>query len=484
MRILFVASECYPLVKTGGLADVVGALPLALAAAGCDVRVMIPAYRGVAEKLRDVTVVQGWPDLFGGPARLLSGVTADGLKVLAIDAAHLYDRPGGPYIDPQGRDWPDNTQRFAALSAIGAAVGRFGLSDWRPDVVHAHDWQAGLVPAYMAAGDPDSRRPCVFTIHNIAFQGLCGSHEVPQLGLPAWFFTPAGMEFYGQCSFIKAGLVFSDRITTVSPTYAREIRTPEFGMGMEGVLTERSSVVSGILNGIDTDAWNPETDPHLPAGFSGKKLAGKAKCRAALQERMGLEADGDALLFTVISRLTGQKGLDLLVQLVPEIVRRGGQLAVLGTGEPGIERAFSEAAQQFAGRVAVRIGYDEALSHLMQAGADAILVPSRFEPCGLTQLYALRYGTLPVVARTGGLADTVIDANDAAVRAGVATGIQFSPVTAAGLSSALERSFALHADRKTWKKVQLRAMAHPVGWESSANEYVGLYDDLVRRPGL
>jgi starch synthase len=480
VRVLFVASECYPLIKTGGLADVVGALPLALAKLGCDVRVMMPAYPGVHAKLDGFVEVAAYPDLFGGPGRLIAGRTADGLTVLALEAAHLYARPGSPYLGPDGRDWPDNIRRFAALSAIGASVGRFGIADWKPDVVHAHDWQAGLVPAYLEAGGPEGRPKTVFTIHNIAFQGLCGAHEFGQLGLPAWFYTPAGLEYYGQCSFMKAGLVFSDRLTTVSPTYAQEIRTPEFGMGLDGVLGERAGVLSGILNGIDTAVWNPETDPLLPATYSARKMTGKARCKAELQARMGLEQDAEALVFAVVSRLTGQKGLDLLIPHLGQLVQRGGQLALLGSGEPGLERAFVDAAQTYAGRVATVIGYDEGLSHLIQAGADAILVPSRFEPCGLTQLCGLRYGTLPVVARTGGLADTVVDANDAAVRAGAATGLQFSPVTSQGLGFALERAFDLWSDRKAWKKVQARAMSHPVGWESSAAEYVGLYDDLLR----
>lgn len=482
LRVLFVASECYPLVKTGGLADVVGALPLALGRLGLDVKVMLPAYPGVLGRLGSFEPVAEYPDVFGGPGRLIAGRAAGGLQVLALDAPHLYDRPGNPYLGPDGRDWPDNPRRYAALGAIGAAVARFGVAGWTPDLVHAHDWQAGLVPAYMEAADAP-RPPTVFTIHNIAFQGLCGPHEFARFGLPDWFLTPAAMEYYGQASFLKAGLVFSERLTTVSPTYAREIRTKEFGLGLEGVLTDRSAALSGILNGIDTESWDPESDPMLPAHYSPRRLGGKARCKAELQERMGLTVDPGALLFTIVSRLTGQKGLDLLLPHLGEIVRRGGQLALLGSGEPGIERAYLDAAVQYPGRIAARIGYDEGLSHLLQAGADAVLVPSRFEPCGLTQLYGLRYGSLPIVARTGGLADTVIDANDAAIRAGVATGLQFSPITSAALGFALERAFELFADPKTWKKIQLRAMAHPVGWEASAAEYVSLYDDVLGRPG-
>lgn len=479
VRVLFVASECYPLIKTGGLADVVGALPLALAKLDCDVRVLIPAYPSVLLGLKDIEEIVAYPDVFGGPARLVAGVTVDGLKVMALDAPHLYDRPGNPYLGPDGNDWWDNVRRFAALSAIGAAVGREGVGDWKPDIVHCHDWQAGLVAPYLLAGPEEGRPKTVFTIHNIAFQGICGRADYDNFGLPTSFFTPAGLEYYGHCSFLKAGLVFSDRLTTVSPTYARELRTQEYGFGMEGVLNERSSVLTGIVNGIDTGIWDPQVDTLIASQYGARKLAGKAACKTDLQNRMGLNVDPDALLMVVISRLTGQKGLDLLLPNIGEIVRRGGQLAVLGAGEHGMERAFVEAAAANPGSVAVHIGYSEALSHVMQAGGDAILIPSRFEPCGLTQLYGLRYGTIPVVARTGGLADTVIDANDAAVRAGTATGIQFAPVNAAGLGFSLERLFDLFHNKKVWRAVQARAMSHPVGWEDSAPDYVALYRDLL-----
>lgn len=478
MRILFVASECYPLVKTGGLADVVGALPLALARDAVDVKVMIPGYRGVLDKLIDVEEAAYYPDVFGAPGWLRSGRTTEGLGVLVLDAPHLYDRPGTPYLGPDGRDWPDNPVRYAALSAIGAAVARFGIGPWRPDLVHAHDWQTGLVPAYLkAAAEPAP--PTVFTIHNIAFQGICSPSAFAALGLPGWIYSPAGLEFYGQASFLKAGLVYSDWLTTVSPTYARELRTPEFGLGMEGILNERHEVFTGIINGIDTTLWDPETDPLLPASYSAKRLQGKARCKAALQEHFGLEQRPDALLFSIVSRLTGQKGLDLVLLHIDTILRNGGQLVVLGTGEPGIERAFHEAAAANPGRVAANVGYDENLSHVIQAGADAILIPSRFEPCGLTQLYGLRYGTLPIVTRTGGLADTVIDANEAALRAGVATGIVFTPITQGAFGFAIERAFTLHADEKSWKKMQARAMSHPVGWEDSAQEYQALYRHVI-----
>ncbi|SON56302.1 Glycogen synthase 1 [Hartmannibacter diazotrophicus] len=478
MRILFVASECYPLIKTGGLADVVGALPLALKKLGCDVRVLLPGYPAVLAALPKAKPAKNWSDLFGGSARLLTGTSRDGLEVLAIDAPHLYDRIGNPYLGPDGRDWPDNARRFAALAKVGAEVGIAGANGWVPDVVHSHDWQAGLTSAYIAASEGPVPAT-MFTIHNIAFQGLCSLSLENGFGLPRSFFTPAGLEFYGQTSFLKAGLVFSDHLTTVSPTYARELRTPEFGMGMEGVLNERATATSGILNGIDLDIWNPETDAELAQTYSQARLGSRSANKKKVQQAFGLATDSSALLFCVISRLTYQKGLDLLVPHLGEIVHRGGQVALLGSGEAGLERVFTDAARQFPGRIGVSIGYDEGLSHLMQGGSDAILVPSRFEPCGLTQLYGLRYGTIPVVARTGGLADTVIDANDAAIRTGVATGVQFSPVTAPGLWFGIERAFQLFSDRKVWRKLQKRAMLHPVGWDESAATYVELYRSLA-----
>ncbi|MBH0239828.1 glycogen synthase GlgA [Methylobrevis albus] len=482
MRVLFVASECYPLVKTGGLADVVGALPLALKLLGCDVRVLLPGYPSVLAGLHDVTVADTREELFGGPVQLLHGQTVDGLDVFALEAAHLYDRPGNPYLGGDGRDWPDNPRRFAALCRIGADIGLGAAGGWVPDIVHGHDWQAGLTSAYLVAAG-ETRPATVFTIHNIAYQGLCGLHAYGGFGLPASFFGHSGLEYYGQTSFLKAGLVFSDHLTTVSPTYARELRTSEFGLGLEGVLNERAGVLSGILNGIDLDVWNPETDTQIAETYSASKLQRKAASKAKAQAMLGLAPDPKALLFCVVSRMTPQKGLDLLLPLIGDIVARGGQLAVLGSGDIGLERAFTEAARNWPGRVGVYLGYNEEASHLLQAGADAIVIPSRFEPCGLTQLYGLRYGTVPIVARTGGLADTVIDANDAAIQAGVATGLQFAPVTAAGLGFALERAFDLFADRESWRRIQRRGMGHPVGWELSAARYVELYRSLLGSDG-
>ncbi|MCR0983210.1 glycogen synthase GlgA [Roseomonas populi] len=474
--VLSVASECFPLIKTGGLADVVGALPLALEAEAVAVRTLLPGYPAVLGRLEGAEPVHGFEDLFGGPARLLSARHA-GLDLLVLDAPHLFDRAGGPYADPRGRDWPDNPQRFAALSWAAAAIGRGALQGWVPRVVHAHDWQAGLAAAYLHYGG-GPRPGTVFTVHNLAFQGWAPAYLLNELRLPSTAFNIEGVEFFGGIGALKAGLRLSDRITTVSPTYAREIATPEEGMGLDGLIRTRAGAMHGILNGIDEAAWNPAADPHLPTPFDAAHPEGRESSRTALRARMGLQDEPDAPVLGVVSRLTGQKGMDLLLACLPALLGHGMRLAVLGAGEPALEAGFRKAAAAHPGRIAVRIGYDEGLAHLIQAGCDALLVPSRFEPCGLTQLCALRYGALPVVARVGGLADTVIDANEAALAVGAATGLQFAPTTAAALEGALARLSTLWADRPAWKRVQTNAMRAPVGWERSAARYADLYRGL------
>jgi len=480
MNLLFVASECAPFVKTGGLADVIGAVPKTLAKLGVRVKVMLPAYPALAGIMAQGKTVLKLENLHGGPARVVAA-SAGGLALLLLDAPHLYDRPGAIYAGPDGQDWPDNHLRFGALAQVAAEVAIEGVDGWKPDIVNAHDWQAGLLPAYLRqSGKPVP--PSVLTIHNIAFQGVFGAETLGPLGLSDDLFTPEGMEYWGKLSFLKAGIAFSDKITTVSPTYARELLLPEFGMGLEGILQARRGDLSGILNGIDLDIWNPETDADLPRPFSARALKRKAASKAAVESRFDLTPKPDAPLFCVVSRLTEQKGLDLLLEVLPGLVGRGARLAVLGNGEKTLEAGFIAAAHRFKGAVGTIIGYDESLSHLMQGGCDAILIPSRFEPCGLTQLYGLRYGTLPVVARTGGLADTVIDANDAALVAGCATGVQFAPVTAAALDQAISRICDLYAQPKLWAAMQRRAMRHPVGWAQSAQAYLDLYTSLDGKP--
>ena len=477
MRVLAVASEIYPLIKTGGLADVVGALPAALAPEGVEVRTLVPGYPSVMAALTKGKTVMTIGDSFGGPARIVAG-TAAGMDILALDADHLFNRPGNPYSGPDGKDWHDNFRRFAALSRAAADVALGALPGYRPDVVHAHDWQAGLTFAYMSfAAGP--RPGMVMTIHNLAFQGQFSPTLFGFLGLPPEAFSANGIEYYGSMGYLKAGLYYADRITTVSPGYAAEIRTPEEGMGLDGLIRARSTVMSGIVNGIDAEIWNPKTDPHLGANYTKATIARRAVNKAALQARLGLDQDPDAPLLGIVTRLTWQKGIDLLLSNIPTVIGLGAQLAVLGTGEPGMEQGFRAAMGTHPGRIGAVIGYDEALAHQVLAGSDAVLVPSRFEPCGLTQLYGLRYGTVPVVARVGGLSDTVIDANPAAMSKGVATGVQFSPVTYEMMRVALERTVALYRDAPTWKKIQLNGMAADVSWSDPARRYTALFRELL-----
>ena len=439
---------------------------------------MVPGYPAVLAALRDAAVVHSVPDLFGGPARVLAGMAA-GSGLFCVDAPHLYDRPGTPYGAADGTDFPDNPQRFAALSQMAAAVGLGAVPRFVPDVVHAHDWQAGLVPAYLhyTAGQ---RPGTVITVHTLAFQGRYPASLLGPLGLPPEAYRIDGVEFYGGIGLLKAGLQLADRITTVSPTYAAEICTPEGGMGLDGLLRARSGGLSGILNGIDTAVWNPGSDPHLAAQFGVHRLRRRLRNKAALQSRVGLAADPAALLFGVVGRLTQQKGMDLLLAALPALLAHGAQLAVLGTGETALQDRLQTAAVAHPGQFGMLAGFDEAVAHQVQAGSDALLVPSRFEPCGLTQLCALRYGALPVVSRVGGLVDTVIDANPAAQAAEVATGVQFSPVTQAGLESAIARTARLWQHPKAWARMQRNAMRAEVGWDRPAAEYAALYRGLQR----
>jgi starch synthase len=478
MQVLSVASEAYPLIKTGGLADVVGALPGALAAEGVSVRVLLPGYPAVMAALGAAETLWASANLFGAPAQVLSG-HARGLDVLVLDAPHLFARTGNPYVGPDGRDWADNPVRFAALARVGAWIAGGALSGWQPDVVHVHDWQAALLPAYLHY-DGAARRPgTVITVHNLAFQGQFAAGLLPTIGLPPWSFSMEGVEYYGDIGFLKAGLRFADRITTVSPTYAAEIRMPEAGMGLDGLLRERAAVVSGILNGIDEAVWDPAHDHLLAAPYDAAHLGARAQNREALQAHLNLAPDPEAPIFGVISRLTWQKGMDLLLESLPAILESGGQLAVLGAGEAELESGLRAAMAEHPGRIGCLIGYNEGLAHVIQAGADALLVPSRFEPCGLTQLCALRYGCVPVVARTGGLADTIIDASPMALSAGVATGVQFAPATSDMLSAAIRRATRLYRNPVAWQRLQRNGMAADVSWRDPARQYAALFRELA-----
>jgi starch synthase len=477
LNVLSVTSEIFPLIKTGGLADVTGALPCALAQEGVAVRTLIPGYPGVMSAIGRARKIHTESDLFGGEARLLS-TRAAGLDLLVLDAPHLYARTGNPYLSPDGRDWPDNAIRFAALARIAADIAGGALERYLPHVLHAHDWQAGLAPAYLHYRA--SPRPgTVMTVHNLAFSGRASRDLLGPLGLPSQSYAIDGVEFHGTISLLKAGLQFADRITTVSPTYAAEIRTDEGGMGFGGLLRARASALTGILNGIDTDIWDPGSDSLIDVPFDRTTLEKRAANKSVLRAKMGLAQDEAAPLFGVVSRLTWQKGMDLLLTCLPVLRALDAQLILVGSGDAEFESAFQAAAASEPDRIGCAIGYDETLAHGVQAGADAILVPSRYEPCGLTQLCALRYGAVPVVSRVGGLADTVIDANPAALAAGVATGIQFGPVNADMLDIALRRTVALYRQPKTWRTLQENGMASDVSWRRAAKEYADVYHELV-----
>lgn len=476
MRILHVAAELFPYVKVGGLADVMGALPQALRAEGADVRLLLPAYPALRDALGGVVSAGPLGPFAGvGEARLLLGRTAAGVPLYLLDLPSLFDRPGGPY-DERG----DSCLRFGALSWAAARLGRQGdAQGWRPQVVQAHDWQAGLAPAYLAL-EAGPRPATVMTIHNLAYQGRCPPSVLKPLGLPASAFHLHGLEFHGDLGFLKAGLVYADRLTTVSPTYAREIQTPEQGEGLEGLLAHRSGDLTGILNGVDPDLWHPSRSPHLPMHFASSRPSGKKVCKNHLQRELGLRESPAAPLFGIVSRFAVQKGLDLVLENVDHLVALGAQLAVLGSGDPALEAAFRAVAAQHPGSVGLRVGYDEGLSHRVIAGSDALLVPSRHEPCGLTQLYALAFGTLPVVRRTGGLADTVVDATSQAQAEGRATGFVFEDPNGWDLGEALNRACGLYRDQPAaWTRLQRTAMAQDFSWRTSARQHMELYRALV-----
>lgn len=474
--VLSVTSEIYPLVKTGGLADVAGALPGALAGHNIAMRSLVPGYPQVMAALKKGRKVASFDDLFGGPAQLIAA-RVEGLDLIVVDAPHLYDRAGGIYVDGTGKDWHDNWARFASLGWIAAELANGLVAGYRPQIIHAHDWQGAMAAAYVAfSGDVSTR--VVLTIHNIAFQGQFGPEIFPSLRLQPEAFAMTGVEYYGGVGFLKGGLRCAHAITTVSPTYALEIQTGAFGMGLEGLLVERSADLHGILNGIDVGAWNPQTDAALAANYAVANTGRRLLNKMALAERFALDVD-DGPLFGLVSRLTWQKGIDIIAENVDWLVSLGGRLAVLGSGEPHLEEAMAAAAARHPGRVGFIKAYDEELSHLMQGGSDVMLVPSRFEPCGLTQLYGLRYGAVPLVSRVGGLADTIIDANEAAVEAGVATGIQFSPVDGFSLGDAIRRTVSLYNQKDVWSRMQRKGMKTDVSWERSAGKYAALYAGLL-----
>jgi starch synthase len=478
LHVLSVASEAVPLVKTGGLADVAGALPQAVAAHGIAMTTLLPGYPAVMRAIGKGRTLHTYPALLGEPARLVAGKIG-AHPLIVLDAPAYFMREGGPYADPSGRDWGDNWRRFAALGRAAADLATGAVKGRRFDVLHAHDWQAGMALAYQRFAPPEGGRavPSVMTIHNMAFQGWHGADIFPRLGLPPEAWSLHGVEYHGGVGFLKAGMEAASVITTVSPTYAAEIRDPHFGMGLEGIVLARGDRVRGILNGIDTAQWNPASDAQLTAPYSARQLDRRIRNKRALEAEFALDAD-DGPLFIVVSRLTAQKGMDVLLTVLDHLVGSGARLALLGAGDAGLEAGFHAAAARHPGRIAVRTGYDEALAHRMQGGGDAILIPSRFEPCGLTQLYGLAYGCVPIVSRTGGLADTVIDANVAALQAGVATGIQFDGVTHRALTGAISRAIALYRQPAQWHLLQRNGMKCDFSWNASGKAYADLYVQL------
>ncbi len=478
MKVLFAAAEVFPLVKTGGLADVIAALPPALRQKGVDVRLVIPGYPAILEGVQEQRVIGEIGALFGA-ARItlrLGVMPETGVPCYVIDAPFLYRRAGNPYHSPNGQEWPDNLQRFALLGWVAAHLASGELdADWSANVLHAHDWHAALASAYLAhhAGYAEHGIKTVFTVHNLAYQGLFELNDFHLLGLPNRFIREKGMEFYGRFSFMKAGLKFSQRVTTVSPSYAQEIATPEFGCGLDGVIRARGKAVSGILNGVDGHIWNPASDALIAAPYTLEQLDDKSQCKAALQKELGLDVNPNAPLLSVISRLTPQKGLDLLLAALPDLLHHhhSVQFAIQGNGDAHLEAQFMGLANEYPHRVAVRLRYDEALAHRIMAGADTILVPSRFEPCGLTQLYGLRYGTIPVVRQVGGLADTVKDGM---------TGFVFGDATAHALREALDRALYTYATQPLqWQQMQKNGMVQNFYWDAAAMQYIALYGELT-----
>jgi starch synthase len=482
LRVLFATPECAPWVKTGGLGDVSAALPAALEALGLDVRVLLPAYRPVlAATAAHRRELASFPASAQFPAaRLLEAPLPSGVPAWLVDCPALYERDGGPYQDPAtGQDWPDNALRFAALARSAALLGgEASPAGWRPHVLHCNDWQTALAPAYQRfAGGAGAAT--VLCVHNLAFQGLVPPETVAAIELPPAAHSIDGGEFYGRFSFLKAGLAYADAIVTVSPTYAQEIQREPLGFGLQGLLAARAPDLHGILNGIDDGVWDPATDPLIARRYDAAHVAAKRENKLALQERLALALERDTPLLGFVGRLTEQKGVDLIAAAAPRIAAGGTQLAVLGTGERALEEALQALARAHPRRVAVRIGFDERLAHLIEAGADAFLMPSRFEPCGLNQMYSQRYGTPPVAHATGGLNDSIVDCTGATLADGTATGFLFGEPTAEGLAAAVERALAAYRHAATWQALQRNGMARDFGWSASAARYVELYRSLV-----
>ena len=478
-KVLFVTSEIYPLIKTGGLADVSSALPSALKELDADVRVMVPGYPAVLRAIERTSAIQF--EKLGIAANLILARYWEFNFPLYVVDADIYARDGNPYQDESKTDFPDNALRFGLLCHAATMVATPISKVWRPDVVHCNDWQTGLVPALLSYTDAKSVAT-VMTIHNLAFQGVFPAALTLRLGLPIESFAMEGVEYYGQLSFLKAGLYFAHRITTVSPGYAEEIQSVEFGSGLHGLLQARRDHLQGILNGIDSKVWNPEEDPYIAQRYGIHSLDDKIKNKQALQQRFNLQSSG--MLFGVVSRLTAQKGLDLVLAIAPALIAKGAQLVVLGSGDASLQQAFVALAKNHPGLVGIEQAYDEALAHRIEAGADSFLMPSRFEPCGLNQMYSMRYGTPPIARATGGLKDTVIDATEQTIGDGSATGFVFKKGTSTDLWLALERAFSIYKQPHLWRQLQINGMRRDFSWYHSAQRYLDLYKELINLKSL
>ncbi|MGB0721179.1 MAG: glycogen synthase GlgA [Gammaproteobacteria bacterium] len=479
-RVLFVASEVHPLIKTGGLADVAGSLPAALRGLGLDVRILLPGYPVALERAAGGTTLADFtpPPDHARVTLVEAPLPGNDVPTYLIDSPAHFDRPGSPYTQADGTDWPDNAERFALLArvAVDMAMGRSGL-DWKPDLVHCHDWQTGLVPALLSLEQKPP--PTVFTIHNLAYQGVFPRADFDALGLPESLWHLGALEFWDQMSFMKGGLSFADRLTTVSPTYAHEIQTPAFGWGLDPLLRYRSEVLGGILNGVDYAYWDSSNDPNLAASFNAKQTSGRAINKAALQKHFGLPEIPSVPLIGHVGRLAEQKGLDLVLDALPRLMEHPMQMVILGTGDPQLEQRLAAAAEQYPERLSVELAYSEATAHLIEGGSDIFLMPSRFEPCGLNQIYSLRYGAVPVVHKTGGLADTIVDTNQDTLRNGTANGFVFEHADTEGVIYGVTRALDTFADARTWAKLMHNGMVRDFSWDNSARQYATLYSETL-----
>lgn len=475
-KILFVSSEVHPLIKTGGLADVAGSLPIALAELGQEVRIIIPKYQAL--KLEQEVEYRCTLRVNNRDVNILeTRLPGSGVIVWLVDCPEYFDIPGNPYTDEFGNAWKNSAARFSLFCRVAVEVSQNRAHlDWKADIAHCNDWQSGLVPALLTL---EPHRPStVFTIHNMAYQGLFPESVYIDLNLPGQLWNPGALEFHELLSFIKGGIACADHITTVSPNYALEIQTADYGYGLEGLLHHRHHELNGIINGIDIEVWNPEADPRIAQNFGIDSLTKKAGNKAALQQHFSLPEEPATPLIGLIGRLVDQKGIDLVIDCLDELVNYPVQFVLLGSGEKGFEHRLKNLSYLHPDKISVSIGYNEDLAHLIEAGSDMFLMPSRFEPCGLNQLYSQRYGTLPIVRKTGGLADTVVDAMPNTITDKTASGFVFEEPTVGAMLETIKRAILLYSNKRSWQQIQKNAMRKDFSWQQSAQQYLNLYNTL------